>query len=72
MTMKRPTEANALYPYLTILDLCGNAFGSFEGSSEAYLTWVRVLGVCRVRRKALGVVLGSAVLSDLEYAVLKV
>jgi hypothetical protein len=33
---------------------------------------VRVLGVCRVRRKALGSVLGSAVLSDLEYAVLKV
>jgi hypothetical protein len=66
--MKKPNDANALYPYLTILDLCGSAFGSFEGRSEACRSCTRAPGVCRVRLRALGSVLGSAVFSDLEYA----
>ena len=64
--MKKPSDANALYPYLTIRDLWGSAFGSFEGRSEACRSCARAPGVCSVRLRALGSVLGSAVLSSLE------
>lgn len=66
--MKKPSDANALYPYLTILDLWGSAFGSSEGRSDACRICARTPGVCKVRLRALGSVLGSAVLSSLEDA----